>query len=134
MKLTIGLRMMEWLCELLIKRLIEPTKKKIERQQRFSRFKDCASPDTKCPGCDEWFSAVGVRNHVAHISFPSFGSHVRCGDCGTQSYWNYDVAPVPLWCDSTGMPILEESSRARSVIDHNGKSMTYWGGKSDETS
>jgi len=108
MKLTLGLRILNWLCQFLIKRLIEPTEKKIKRQAKTEHLKNYGS-DTKCPGCEEWFSAIGIRSVVNHLSFPHFGSHVKCGDCGTESYWNYEAAPVPLRCDSVGTPIISDA-------------------------
>ena len=61
--------------------------------------------DIKCPNCNEWFSISGVNHKHEHISEPDFGFHVRCGQCGHDSYWNAVAAPVLLRCDERGMPL-----------------------------
>lgn len=58
--------------------------------------------DIKCPNCNEWFSISGVeKNHIV-VNMPEFGSHVKCGKCGEESFWNAVAAPIPLRCDSKG--------------------------------
>ena len=61
--------------------------------------------DIKCPNCKEWFSISGIENKHSYLHpQPDFGSHVKCGQCGHDSYWNLVAFPFPVSCDENGMP------------------------------
>lgn len=61
--------------------------------------------DIKCPNCNEWFSTSSIKHNHNHVDpQPWFGSHVRCGQCGHDSYWNLMIAPVAIRCDEKGNP------------------------------
>jgi len=62
--------------------------------------------DIKCRGCHEWFSINGIDFKHEYVGEqPDFGIKVKCGRCGTESYYNLCIAPVAIYCDENGVPI-----------------------------
>jgi hypothetical protein len=75
------------------------------RDAHLDRYKN----DIKCPFCKEWFSISGIDYKHEYIKpEPEWGTHVRCGQCGRDSYWNLVAFPFPVRAESNGDPIKDK--------------------------
>jgi len=65
--------------------------------------------DIKCPGCNEWMCISGINHKHSSIEpQPEWGSHIHCGQCGTDTYWNLCIAPFAVRCNSKGIPFPDK--------------------------
>ena len=123
--MPLKLKLLVWLHDLISKHLIKAKKQKaVKAQKRRFYTHGC---DIRCPGCDRWASDIESLEGMAHLSRPSFGSHILCHACGTESYWNYEAAPVPLRCNSNGVPIISvgKASTGETVPEPDPLSVAY---------
>lgn len=123
--MPLKLKLLEWLYELVSKHLTK-AKKRYAAKAQHRRFVTHGC-DIRCPGCKRWASDIESLEGMAHLSRPSFGSHIVCHACGTESYWNYEAAPVPLSCDSNGMPLTskEKASTGETIPEPDPLSVAY---------
>jgi len=61
--------------------------------------------DTKCHKCNKWDSLVELEYGPSELFETSYGYGVTCANCKETTYFNCDLAPVPLRCDPNGTPI-----------------------------
>jgi len=60
--------------------------------------------DLKCSGCNKWLSKMGEDIHI-FTRQRDWGYSWECGNCGTISFWNAIIAPVPIRCNEDGNPL-----------------------------
>lgn len=48
--------------------------------------------DTMCPRCRLWHSFTGIDG----ICMPNGEYAYTCKHCGHESFWNYNIAPIPI--------------------------------------
>ena len=61
--------------------------------------------DTKCSNCNQWDSLVELEHGLSELFTTSYGYGITCANCNHTTYFNCDLAPVPLRCDPNGTPI-----------------------------
>lgn len=96
---------MNFLTNSLINRFWKYCYKLSKRKLKEAHTKQFLS-DIKCPNCNRWFSESSFDGHKhEHVAEPSWGFHVRCGQCDHESFWNAEIAPILIRCDKTGNPL-----------------------------
>lgn len=60
--------------------------------------------DIRCTNCSEWYSTSGIF-YKHHIEDTDFGVKTKCGQCSYISYWNLEIAPAAIKCNSEGIPV-----------------------------
>lgn len=61
--------------------------------------------DTKCHNCNQWDSLMELEHGPSGFLQTSYGYAVTCSNCDYTTYFNCEVAPIPLRCDPNGSPI-----------------------------
>jgi hypothetical protein len=61
--------------------------------------------DTKCHNCNQWDSLVELEYGPSELFETSYGYGVTCANCKDTTYFNIDLAPIPIRCDPNGTPI-----------------------------
>jgi len=61
--------------------------------------------DTKCHNCNQWDSLVELEYGPSDLFSTSYGYGVTCSNCKNTTYFNCELAPIPLRCDPNGTPI-----------------------------
>lgn len=61
--------------------------------------------DTKCHNCNQWDSLMELEHGPSGFLQTSYGYAVTCSNCDYTTYFNCEVAPIPLRCDPNGDPI-----------------------------
>lgn len=87
---------------MILKKILEKFIKfsiKKHRKLHLSQHKN----DIKCTNCNEWYSTSGIH-HKHEIEDTDFGVKTKCGQCSHISYWNFEIAPVAIKCNSEGTP------------------------------
>jgi hypothetical protein len=82
------------------KRLLKFCRNKV-REQHLQKYNN----DVKCPNCNDWFSLSSLNYKHEHVTNPSWGFHLKCGQCKHESYWNAEIAPVLILCNANGIPL-----------------------------
>ena len=82
------------------------------KRQLLNEIKKEDGVNLRCVNCNTWEHENlldGYPNEYASASDKGeeFGYRSVCGRCGHVSYWNCGIAPVPISCDHTGMPIAD---------------------------
>ena len=62
--------------------------------------------DFKCPNCDTWRSVWSIKKDIDPLSIDHGIWLIECGQCGEQTYWNFEIAPVGIRCDRHGRPTV----------------------------
>jgi hypothetical protein len=65
--------------------------------------------DSKCTNCEQWNSIITL-DYENFVLETNFGFMKRCGCCKKTTFWNCDVAIMPMPCDAKGTPVPDKGT------------------------